>query len=91
MGDEPISSAPLAVGQKLSLAISDIGFGGEGVARCNDFVVFVPFVLPGEEVDAEIVEVKKHFARARLLAIRQPSPSRVTPLCRYFGECGGCQ
>jgi tRNA/tmRNA/rRNA uracil-C5-methylase (TrmA/RlmC/RlmD family) len=91
MGDEAIFSAAPAVGQRLSLVISDIGFGGEGVARSNDFVVFVPFVLPGEEVEAEIVEVKKHFARARLLAIRKPSPSRVSPLCRYFGECGGCQ
>lgn len=91
MGDEVISSQPPVVGQRLALSISDIGFGGEGVARHNDFVIFVPFVLAGEEVEAEVVEVKKQFARARLLAILKSSPWRVAAPCRYFGECGGCQ
>src|SRR6185436_10253305 len=69
----------------------DIAFGGEGVARLDDFVVFVPFVLVGEEVEAEIIEVKKTFARARLVRVVQSSPERVEPRCRYFGDCGGCQ
>jgi len=91
MGNETISSPLPVVGQRLALTISDVGFGGEGVARRNDFVIFVPFVLPGEEVEAEIVEVKKQFARARLVAIHKTSRLRVSPPCRYFGECGGCQ
>ena len=57
----------------------------------DDFVVFVPFVAAGEVVEAEVTEVKKRFARARLLRVVAPSPERVEPLCRYFGECGGCQ
>jgi tRNA/tmRNA/rRNA uracil-C5-methylase (TrmA/RlmC/RlmD family) len=73
------------------LTIDDIAFGGEGVARWDDFVVFVPFVLVGEEVEAELTEVKKHFARARLLRVLRASPQRVAPPCRYFGQCGGCQ
>ncbi len=81
----------LAAGDKLSLTISDIAFGGEGVGRMEDFVVFVPFVGLGEVVEAEVTEVKKRFARARLLRVLQPSPQRVQPLCPYFGDCGGCQ
>ena len=81
----------LTAGQKLMLKITDVAFGGEGVARIEDFVVFVPFVLPDEEVEAEIVEVKKRFARARLMRVISPSPDRIEPRCRYFGECGGCQ
>lgn len=81
----------LAAGQTLQLRIQDVAFGGEGVARQDDFVVFVPFVLPGELVEAEIREVKKSFARARLLRVLAPSPERVTPACRHFGACGGCQ
>jgi 23S rRNA (uracil1939-C5)-methyltransferase len=81
----------LTPGQKLNLKIEDIAFGGEGVARWEDFVVFVPFVANGEEVEAEITEVKKRFARAKLLRILTPSPERVEPACRYFGACGGCQ
>jgi tRNA/tmRNA/rRNA uracil-C5-methylase (TrmA/RlmC/RlmD family) len=80
-----------AVGQRHTLAIEDIAFGGEGVARLSDFVIFVPFVALGEEVEVEFLEVKKRFARARLLRVVRPSPERVTPGCRYFGECGGCQ
>ena len=54
-------------------------------------VVFVPFVIVGETVEVEITEVKKNFARARLLRVITPSPERVEPQCRYFGACGGCQ
>jgi 23S rRNA (uracil1939-C5)-methyltransferase len=79
------------VGEKVRLRISDIAFGGEGVARLDDFVVFVPFVAIGEEVEAELTEIKKRFARGRLVSVLRPSPERTEPACRYFGECGGCQ
>jgi len=82
---------PLQIGDQLTLTIQDIAFGGEGVGRADDFVIFVPFVLAGEIVEAEITEVKKNFARAKLLRVVQPSPERVEPECRYFGRCGGCQ
>jgi len=81
----------LKVGDKISLTIHDIAFGGEGVGRLNDFVVFVPFVVVGETVEVEITEVKKNFARAKLSQVTQPSPNRVAPECDYFGTCGGCQ
>ena len=57
----------------------------------DSFVVFVPFVITGETVEAEIIEVKKNFARAKLLRVVTPSPERVAPECRYFTQCGGCQ
>src|SRR5437667_758768 len=80
-----------AVGSRLTVTIHDIAFGGEGVARVDDFVIFVPFVVVGEEVEAEIIEVKKKFARARLLRVLKAAPERIAPPCRYFGQCGGCQ
>jgi tRNA/tmRNA/rRNA uracil-C5-methylase (TrmA/RlmC/RlmD family) len=81
----------LALGDKLTLTIRDIAFGGEGVARTGDFVVFVPFVALGEVVEAEVTELKRRFARARLLRVVVPSSDRVAPFCPYFGQCGGCQ
>jgi tRNA/tmRNA/rRNA uracil-C5-methylase (TrmA/RlmC/RlmD family) len=80
-----------APGQTVRLTIDDIAFGGEGVGRLNDFVIFVPFVAPGETVEVELTEVKKRFGRARLVKVLEASPARVEPACRYFGECGGCQ
>jgi tRNA/tmRNA/rRNA uracil-C5-methylase (TrmA/RlmC/RlmD family) len=82
---------PLKPADKISLTIHDLAFGGEGVGRIDDFVVFVPFVIVGETVEVEIIEVKKNFARAKLLRVVTPSPERVTPECRYFTQCGGCQ
>ena len=87
---EPIPNA-LAVGQKLILTVSDIAFGGEGVARAENFVVFIPFVALGEVVEVKLTEVKKNFGRAQLVRVITPSPNRVTPPCTYFGQCGGCQ
>lgn len=81
----------LQLGQTLQVSIADIAFGGEGVARLGDFVIFVPFVLRDEEVEVELTELKKRFGRARVLRILKPSPERVKPECPYFGDCGGCQ
>lgn len=80
-------------GQRIRLTIDNIAFGsGEGVGRADgSFVVFVAFTAPGEEVEVELVEVKKNFARARLIQVLTPSADRTTPRCRYFGDCGGCQ
>ncbi len=88
--EEPQDSG-LQPGARLELRIEDIAFGGEGVGRSGDFVVFVPFVALGETVDVELTEVKKRFGRARLVRVVEASPDRVTPRCRYFGDCGGCQ
>ena len=79
------------MGQRLTLRIEDLAFGGEGVGRADGFVVFVPFVAVGETVEVEITERKAHYARARLLRILEPSPDRVQPVCEHFGRCGGCQ
>src|SRR6185503_12234504 len=81
----------LSPGTTVSLTITDIAFGGEGVARLDDFVIFVPFVLVGEVVEAELTEVKKSFARARLLRVLEASAERVAPACAHFAACGGCQ
>ena len=77
-GAVPASPA-LAPGQRLTLAITDVAFGGEGVGRVGPLVVFVPYVLTGEEVEAEVTEVKRQFARAKLIRVLHPSPQRVTP------------
>jgi len=82
---------PTAVGARLVLTIEDLAFGGEGVGRAGEFVVFVAFVVVGETVEVEVTEVKKSFARAKLLRVLTPSPDRVTPECRFFAACGGCQ
>ena len=72
------------------ITITDIGFGGEGVGRYEDQVVFVPFVSIGERVKVNIVKKNRRFLRAELIEVLEPSNQRVVPLCPYFKVCGGC-
>ncbi len=79
------------IGDRLPLTVESVAYGGDGIARAGDFVVFIPFTAPGEEVEAELTEVKKQFARAKVLRVLRASPDRAEPRCPYFGDCGGCQ
>ena len=74
----------------VDLRIEDIAFGGKGVGREQGKAVFVPYVIDGETVAAEIVREKKQFAEADLVEVKQRSPDRLEPQCPYFGRCGGC-
>ncbi|MBI1883131.1 MAG: 23S rRNA (uracil(1939)-C(5))-methyltransferase RlmD [Chlamydiae bacterium] len=80
-----------AVSDLIELKVDSVAFGGEAVGRLDGLVVFVDGAIDGEKVQAEIVQVKKKYLKARLLKILEPSPFRVKPPCKVFGECGGCQ
>lgn len=75
---------------RMAIKIESIAFGGEGVGRIDNFVVFVPFTAPGDELEIEIIQLKKKFVRGKILKMIKPSPTRGKPLCRYYGKCGGC-
>lgn len=79
------------VGQKIELKIDRLSYGGgRGVARHEGFVIFVPDTAPNEKVLAEITDVKKSFASAKLIEVLVASPTRRTPPCPVALECGGC-
>ena len=75
---------------QVTIKIESIAFGGQGVGRVDNFVVFIPFAAPDDELEVEIVELKKKFARGRILKISKPSLLRDVPLCSYYKNCGGC-
>jgi len=81
----------LQPGQRLELDITTVAFGGDGIGRSDNFVIFVPFVIAGERVEVQIVEVKKRFATADLIRVITPAASRVAPRCPYYANCAGCQ
>ena len=86
-----MTTAGVQVGQRLELEITTVAFGGDGIGRVDNFVVFVPFVIEGERVEVEIVEVKRRYATADLVRVITPSPKRVEPRCPYYMKCAGCQ
>jgi 23S rRNA (uracil1939-C5)-methyltransferase len=75
----------------MRLQIEKCIYGGAGLARFDGKTIFVPFTLPGEVIEAHIVEDRKSFANAELDAVLEPSNERVIAPCEYFGQCGGCQ
>lgn len=64
---------------------------GDQPATGSEPVIFTNFTALGEVVEVAITEVKKNFARGKLVRVLEASPARVTPTCPYFGVCGGCQ
>ncbi len=80
----------------MRLEIEKAIYGGAGLARAKvgevaGKTVFVPFTLPGEQVEAHITDERRSFAHAELDAVLEPAAGRTTPACPYFGACGGCQ
>jgi 23S rRNA (uracil1939-C5)-methyltransferase len=76
---------------ELRLHIEKLVYGGDGLSRLDGEVIFAPFVLPGETVEVERTESRKHVQRARLSQVEIPSPDRIEPPCPVFARCGGCQ
>jgi 23S rRNA (uracil1939-C5)-methyltransferase len=80
----------------LLLNIEKLIYGGDGLARTppdvagRSMAVFLPFVLPGERVEAEISREKPGFARGAVTQLVHASSERVESLCPYFQQCGGC-
>lgn len=63
---------------------------GAGVCKVKGITVFVPKTLVGEKIRFRITEIKKNYARGKLIEIISPSPDRTESLCPYYEECGGC-
>jgi 23S rRNA (uracil1939-C5)-methyltransferase len=74
----------------MKLCIEKAIYGGAGLARHEGKAVFVPFTLPGEEVEARIAKDSPGYAEAELSTVLEASPERTAPTCIYFGDCGGC-
>lgn len=71
--------------------VEKLAHGGMGIVRDVSHAVFVPFVIPGEEISIRIEGGSRKPVRAELVKVVSPSPDRVKPPCPLFGECGGCQ
>src|SRR5262245_35180010 len=75
---------------ELQLSIEKMVYGGDGLSHAEGNTVFVPYVLPGEQVRAATVSRKKKMVWAKALEIGNAHAERVKPCCPHFGVCGGC-
>lgn len=71
--------------------ITDVAAEGKALAKVNDLVVFVPYVVPGDVADLQVKRKKNHYAEAVAVKIHEYSPVRAVPFCQHYGVCGGCK
>jgi 23S rRNA (uracil1939-C5)-methyltransferase len=76
--------------EELILSIEKLVYGGDGLAHADGNTVFVPFVLPGEEVRAATKSKKKKLVWAELLEVTSAAKERGKARCAHFQKCGGC-
>ena len=73
------------------ITIIDVAAEGKALAKVNDLVVFVPYVVPGDVVDLQVKRKKNHYAEAVAVKFHEYSPVRAVPFCQHYGICGGCK
>jgi len=73
------------------ITITDIAAEGKAIAKVNDIVVFVPFVVPGDVVDLQVTRKKSHFMEARAIHFHSYAENRTKAVCEHYGICGGCK
>ena len=73
------------------IEITDVAAEGKAIAKVENLVVFVPYVVPGDVVDLQIRRKKHSYAEAEAVRFHKLSPKRTEPFCKHFGVCGGCK
>lgn len=77
-------------GDEISITIDSLSYGGKGVGKTNNFVLFVQGALPSEKVVARVVKKRSGYAEAIIVKTIQESPHFTSPSCEHFPTCGGC-
>ena len=86
-----MANVQLKNGQKLQLTIKRLGINGEGIGYYKKLIVFVPRVLRGYLVIAEVNKSPPWFAAAPLTKNIKKPRDRILPPCKFYDRCGGCQ
>ena len=71
--------------------ITGVAAEGKALARVDDLVVFVPYVVPGDVVDLQVRRKKHSYAEAEAVRFHEYSTERSEPFCKHYGICGGCK
>ena len=74
-----------------NIEITAVAAEGKALARVDERVVFVPYVVPGDVVDLQVTRKKNSYMEATAVKFHKYSELRAEPFCRHFGVCGGCK
>lgn len=81
---------PVEKNKEYVVDIIDNGYQGEGIAKIDDYTLFIPNVIAGERVRILVVKVNSSFGYGKAIQIIEKSPDRVETLCNTYKRCGGC-
>lgn len=74
-----------------NIEITAVAAEGKALARVDEKVVFVPYVVPGDVVDLQVKRKKNSYMEAVAVHFHKLSPLRAEPFCKHYGVCGGCK
>lgn len=74
-----------------NVEILDIAAEGKAIAKVDDLVVFIPYVVPGDIIDLQITRKKNKYAEGKPVRFVSFSADRTEAFCEHFGVCGGCK
>lgn len=70
--------------------VTDFGYEGEGIIKTEDYVIFLPFAIPGEKVRYKVLKVVKNLVYGKVEEVLTPAEERVRVKCPAYTKCGGC-
>lgn len=81
---------PVEKNKEYIVDIIDMGFSGEGIAKINDFTIFIPGAIIGEKIKILVVKVLSSYAFGKVIEVIEKSNSRIKEDCVTYKRCGGC-
>ena len=78
-------------GSEIELVIESLAYGGMGLARKHNFVIFVTYAIPGQKVFARIYKKRKGYAEANVLKVLTESPDATNANCGHYWICSKLQ
>ena len=89
-GGKELKNIPVQKNKEYIVNIIDNGFEGEGIAKIEDYTIFIPGAIKGEKVKILIVKVQASYAFGKIIEIIEKSEYRIEPDCATYKRCGGC-
>lgn len=74
-----------------NILVTDIAAEGKAIAKVDNMIVFVPYVVPGDIIDIQLTRKKKSYAEGKPVSFEKYSEQRCEAFCEHFGICGGCK
>ena len=74
-----------------TVLIDDVAVEGNAIGRVDGKIIFVPHAIPGDVVNIQLTKSREKYAEGYVTEIVTPSPDRLEPFCKHYGNCGGCK